>query len=110
MDGLGEKLEVVSLVSGAAHELGGGGLSGEQNDASPGPAVLNFDGHIDSGHVGHKDVGKDDVGATLVDKAQSFFAVVGLVGDEAMFVQDGAESVGDEGLVVDDKDDGFGFF
>ena len=48
VDGLSQQLEVMSLIGGAAHELGGRSLSRQQNDSGGGQTLLNLDSHVDA--------------------------------------------------------------
>ena len=65
VDGFGEELEGVAFGLGFTHELAGGGLSGEEEDAGGGKFLADFDAELDSGHFGHEDVAENDVGLDL---------------------------------------------
>ena len=104
MDGFGEELEGVAFGLGFTHELAGGGLSGEEEDAGGGKFLADFDAELDSGHFGHEDVAENDVGLDLAGGYESCLSAEGFDGVESMKIEDGGDGLGDEGFVVDNED------
>ena len=62
MDRLGEELEVVPFGLGFAHQLAGGSLAGEEQDACLGQLAAQLHAELDAGHSGHQHIGEHGVG------------------------------------------------
>jgi hypothetical protein len=102
VDGLEEDFEVVAADTGIAHEVGGGGLAGEEQDAAAGDHGADLNGGFDAAHTGHDDVGEEDLGVKVTRGFDGSLAAVDSGGFEAILVQNQSESVGDDTFVVGD--------
>ena len=107
MHRLGEDFKLVALGADAIEQIGGSGLTGEQENLAAGEHGANLDGGIDPVEVGHDDVGDEHVGAESLSHFDGLLAAVDGGGIEAGLVEDDGKSIGDDALVIRDKHFGF---
>jgi hypothetical protein len=106
MDGLEEDFEVMAADAGVAHEVGSGGLAGEQQDAARGDHGADLNGGLDAAHAGHDDIGEEDFGDKMARGLDGFLAAVDGGGFEAILVENQSQSIGDDAFIVGDEDSG----
>ena len=89
-----------------AAEVTGAGEGGEDQDASPGSALLQFLSQLETGHARHLDVGQDDVGIQTFDLGERRDAVGRQPDDVQALVQfeKSRERAQDHPLVFDEED------
>lgn len=97
----------MALGAGAFQEIGGGGLSREEQNFAARKEAANVDGRLDTVHVGHDDVADDEVRTNGFGALHGTGSGVDSRGIEPVLVEDDGERVGDYSFVVYDQYLGF---
>ena len=107
MNGFGQDLEVVSLDVCLFEQVGGSGLTGEEQDLDGGEQGADADGGVDAIEVGHDDVRDQHIGLEGGSEFESFFSGIDGACLEAALVQNHGQGVSNHTFIVGDKDFGF---
>jgi hypothetical protein len=103
MDGFRKDFEIVALKTRIAEQIGCGSEAGEEKDLAVGVAAANADCHVDAIHARHDDVTDDEIGRPELALLQRCARIVAGGSIISAFAEDGAEGIGDTGLIVDDE-------
>lgn len=106
MDGLGQKREPEALRPRRLQQPGGVVVAGDEEDAASGVQRHYVLRELNAVHGSHHDVGDEDVRSHGGGFRDRLFGGVRGLRRVALHLEDGGESVGDELLVVNDKDAG----
>jgi hypothetical protein len=104
VDGLRQDLELVALGAGAFQQVGRRRLAGEEQDLAARQELADVDGRLDAVHVGHDHVADDEVGLDRTGALDGSGAGVDGRSVETGLVEDDGQGIGDDLLVVYDKD------
>src|SRR5580698_10909265 len=100
VDGFGEDFELVALVACAVEQVGGGGLSGKEQDFAGREQTADLDGSVDPVQVGHDDVADEHVGFEGLGGFHRFLAAINGRGFESALIQNDGKGVGDDSFVI----------
>lgn len=106
MNGFEENFKLVAADAGIAQQVGGRGLAGEQQNPAVRNHCANLNGSFDAGHAGHDDIAEEDIRVEEPSGFDGRLATIDSAGFKSTLIQDDAQSVGDDLLVIGDEHSG----
>lgn len=104
MDGLEEDFEFVATQAGIVQEVGSGGLAGKQQHAAGRDEGADLDGRLNPADSRHDDIGEKDIGMKSARGIDGVLPVIDRGGFVAVLGKDQPQRIGDDMLIVGDKD------